>query len=307
MPGYSPSNQACTAAGLCSYARLMGFWGGSPSGEVLPRCGLEFMPNSCSINCSRRLDSKVKVHLQLLWRLSMTSFNRVFLACSTPSPPRPRSGRMALQPPAQKVNGGAHGRSQPRHAICISYALLVQPHTCFAAQVPKLLLRFLFPSTSSENHESLLYWPYLYLRSLGPDAGWYRVGPLARVHNCSHIPSARAEAQRQRFLAHGPVHATLAYHWARMIEMLHAMEVIAELLQDDALLGGTLTTPLPAQRPARREGVGVIEAPWHPDPPLRDRRRRPDQLVQPDRQHHPQQPGHERIGTRRGPHLLRRA
>ena len=46
-----------------------------------------------------------------------------------------------------------------------------------------------------------------------------------------------------------------------MIEMLHAMEVIAELLQDDALLGGTLTAPLPAQRPTRREGVGVIEAP----------------------------------------------
>ena len=112
-----------------------------------------------------------------------------------------------------------------------------------------------------EATEPWTYMKFPYLRSLGPGAGWYRVGPLARVHNCSHIPSARAEAQRQRFLAHGPVHATLAYHWARMIEMLHAMEVIAELLQDDALLGGTLTAPLPAQRPTRRVGVGVIEAP----------------------------------------------
>ena len=107
-------------------------------------------------------------------------------------------------------------------------------------------------------------WTYLkfpYLRALGPELGWYRVGPLARVQNCDTLPSPRAEAQRQRFIGHGPVHATLSYHWARMIEMLHAMEVIAELLTDDALVGGELTAPLPAQRPAQRRGVGVIEAP----------------------------------------------
>ena len=107
-------------------------------------------------------------------------------------------------------------------------------------------------------------WTYMkfpHLIALGAEAGWYRVGPLARVQNCDFIATPRAEAQRQRFLAHGPVHATLAYHWARMIEMLHAMEVIAELLQDDALIGGERIAPLPAQRPARREGVGVLEAP----------------------------------------------
>lgn len=112
-----------------------------------------------------------------------------------------------------------------------------------------------------ETTEPWTYMKFPYLRALGREAGWYRVGPLARVQNCDHIPSPRAEAQRQRFLANGPVHATLAYHWARMIEMLHAMEVIGQLLQDDALLGDDLTAPLPAHRPARREGVGVIEAP----------------------------------------------
>lgn len=107
-------------------------------------------------------------------------------------------------------------------------------------------------------------WSYMkfpHLRALGREAGWYRVGPLARVQTCDHIPTPRAEAQRVRFLAHGPVHATLAYHWARMVEMLHAMEVIAGLLDEPALVGGELTAPLPAQRPAKREGVGVIEAP----------------------------------------------
>ena len=111
-------------------------------------------------------------------------------------------------------------------------------------------------------------WTYLkfpYLKTLGMDAGSYRVGPLARVQNCDYIPSPLAEQERQLFLADGPVHATLAYHRARMIEMLHSMEVIADLLSDDALLAGELTAPVPEpgspDRPARRRGVGVIEAP----------------------------------------------
>ncbi|MDI1246409.1 MAG: Ni/Fe hydrogenase subunit alpha [Rhodoferax sp.] len=111
--------------------------------------------------------------------------------------------------------------------------------------------------------EEVRPWSYMkfpYLRSLGAQRGWYRVGPLARVQNCDFIPSARAELERQAFVAWGqgePVHATLAYHWARMIEMLHAVEVIAELLSDPALLSGDLLTSGVRQR----HGVGMIEAP----------------------------------------------
>jgi NAD-reducing hydrogenase large subunit len=51
--------------------------------------------------------------------------------------------------------------------------------------------------------------------------------------------------------------ATLGYHWARMIEMLHAAEMIKELLHDEDLLGADLVVT-----GARRErGIGVIEAP----------------------------------------------
>ena len=111
--------------------------------------------------------------------------------------------------------------------------------------------------------EEVRPWSYMkfpYLRSLGAQLGWYRVGPLARVQNCDFIPSARAEIERQAFVAWGqgePVHATLAYHWARMIEMLHSVEVIAELLADPALLSGDLLTTGVRQR----HGVGMIEAP----------------------------------------------
>jgi NAD-reducing hydrogenase large subunit len=106
-------------------------------------------------------------------------------------------------------------------------------------------------------------WTYMkfpHLRSLGRDAGWYRVGPLARVQNCDFIPSPLAETQRQDFVAWGkgaPVHATLAYHWARMIEVLHTVEVIKELLDDPDILQGELM----AGGERRGGGVGVIEAP----------------------------------------------
>ncbi len=111
--------------------------------------------------------------------------------------------------------------------------------------------------------EQVKPWSYMkfpYLRELGPDAGWYKVGPLARVQNCDFIPTTFAEAERREFLAHGegrPVQATLAYHWARMIEMLHAAEVIRELLDDPDLLAGERLS----EGARSREGVGIIEAP----------------------------------------------
>jgi NAD-reducing hydrogenase large subunit len=111
--------------------------------------------------------------------------------------------------------------------------------------------------------EEVKPWSYMkfpYLRALGPEDGWYKVGPLARVQNCDRIPTPFAEAARREFLdtGHGePIHATLAYHWARMIEMLFAAESIKELLHDDDIEGHDLVS-----RGERAErGVGVLEAP----------------------------------------------
>jgi NAD-reducing hydrogenase large subunit len=111
--------------------------------------------------------------------------------------------------------------------------------------------------------EQVKPWSYMkfpYFAHLGPEEGWYKVGPLARVQNCDFIPSPLAEAERREFVDYGkgaPVHATLAFHWARMIEMLHAAEVIGELLEDPDLLCGALV----AEGARAREGVGIIEAP----------------------------------------------
>jgi NAD-reducing hydrogenase large subunit len=111
--------------------------------------------------------------------------------------------------------------------------------------------------------EEVRPWSYMkfpFVTSLGREAGWYKVGPLARVQNCDFIPSPLAEADRQIFMAYsdGKIqHAPLAFHWARMIEMLHAAEVIRDLLADPDLLSGETM----ASGPRRQEGVGIIEAP----------------------------------------------
>ena len=128
--------------------------------------------------------------------------------------------------------------------------------------------KILFDQVDYQTYDRLITeevkpWSYMkfpYFTAMGPENGWYKVGPLARVQNCDSIPTPFAEHERREFVAYAggkPLHATLAYHWARMIEMLFAAETIKELLQDDDLSGTELMTT--GER--RREGVGVIEAP----------------------------------------------
>jgi NAD-reducing hydrogenase large subunit len=112
-------------------------------------------------------------------------------------------------------------------------------------------------------HENVRSWSYMkfpFFAELGPELGWYKVGPLARIQNCDAIGTPLAEAARQQLLASSPgrvLHAPLLFHWARMIEMLHAAEVIEQLLADPLLLGTELT----ASGPRGTMGVGIIEAP----------------------------------------------
>jgi NAD-reducing hydrogenase large subunit len=111
--------------------------------------------------------------------------------------------------------------------------------------------------------EEVRSWSYMkfpHIRSLGREDGWYRVGPLAQINCCSHIGTPIAEAARKEFMALGRgglVHATLGYHWARVISMIHCAETIKQLLFDDDLQGSDLVVT--GER--RGEGVAIIEAP----------------------------------------------
>ncbi|MDD4914587.1 MAG: Ni/Fe hydrogenase subunit alpha [Methylococcales bacterium] len=112
-------------------------------------------------------------------------------------------------------------------------------------------------------HEEVRSWSYMkfpFLTSLGTDMGWYRVGPLARINNCDFIDTPLAESARMDFKQHADeaiVHSTLAFHWARMIELLHCAESIRLLLNDPDIMGAELL----AKGERRFEGIGVIEAP----------------------------------------------
>lgn len=112
-------------------------------------------------------------------------------------------------------------------------------------------------------HEEVRSWSYMkfpYLLSLGRENGWYRVGPLARVNNCGFIDTPLAEAARVEFKARSAepmVHSTLAFHWTRLIELLHCAESIKLLLHDSDIIGHDLVV----QGEKRFEGIGVIEAP----------------------------------------------
>ncbi|HKN10691.1 MAG TPA: Ni/Fe hydrogenase subunit alpha [Pseudomonadota bacterium] len=111
--------------------------------------------------------------------------------------------------------------------------------------------------------EEVRSWTYLkfpHIRSLSRQDGWYRVGPLAQINCCTSIDTLLAEAERREFIAQNdgrPVHATLAYHWARLICLIHCAEKIKELLFDDDLQG----TDLIVSGERRPEGIACIEAP----------------------------------------------
>ena len=122
------------------------------------------------------------------------------------------------------------------------------------------------PDTEYRNHfkEAVEPWSYLkfpYMTKYGREKGWNRVGPLARINTCSYIPTPLAEMERLIFKGYTnnkPNNMTMHTHWARLIEMLHCLELIKELLLDKEILG---TEDLVRKGTPRNKGIGVIEAP----------------------------------------------
>lgn len=84
--------------------------------------------------------------------------------------------------------------------------------------------------------ESYLKAPYF--KPQGFPAGVYRVGPLGRLNAADSCVTPSADAAlkefRQRF---GAVpQSSFLYHYARLIEMIHALERIEALLNDPQIL-----------------------------------------------------------------------
>jgi len=119
----------------------------------------------------------------------------------------------------------------------------------------------------AERYEEWSYSKFPYLVETGwrglEEGGIVRVGPLARVNVCSKIPSEWAlneyKAMLEFFGGGKIVNNTIAYHWARLIENVYALEVAEKILAEDKDLMDKGETVNLEGNPVY-EGVGVVEA-----------------------------------------------
>lgn len=120
----------------------------------------------------------------------------------------------------------------------------------------------------AEAVESWTYIKFPYLKNVGwkgfvdgKESGVYRVAPLARLNVADGLSTPIAQQHYEKYfetLGGKPVHNTLATHWARVIEAMHAAEKMVELINDPQILDQD-TRNMDFQTP--KIGVGVIEAP----------------------------------------------
>jgi F420-non-reducing hydrogenase large subunit len=120
----------------------------------------------------------------------------------------------------------------------------------------------------AEHVEPWSYIKYPYLKNVGwkgfvdgPDSGVYRVAPLARLNASDGMATPLAQVEYEKMyetLGGKPAHNTLAYHWARLVELLYSAERMKELLEDDDIMSDNIRT-IPTETPT--EGVGIVEAP----------------------------------------------
>jgi NAD-reducing hydrogenase large subunit len=99
-----------------------------------------------------------------------------------------------------------------------------------------------------------------YYKPLGFPDGMYRVGPLARLNICERmgVPQADKELKNFKSMGRGAVTSSFLYHYARLIEVLAAVEWIERSLDDPDLLSNYLRADAGINN---LRGVGASEAP----------------------------------------------
>jgi F420-non-reducing hydrogenase large subunit len=125
-----------------------------------------------------------------------------------------------------------------------------------------------YAAVFAEHVESWSYIKFPYLRKRGwkgftggAESSLVRVAPLGRLNASRGMKTPHAQQEYERLyatLGGKPSHHTLAWNWARLVEVMQAAELIAEYaaceeLTDPRVRNMDLNTP--------REGIGVIEAP----------------------------------------------
>ncbi len=111
-----------------------------------------------------------------------------------------------------------------------------------------------------EASEEWSYVKFPYYKPLGYPGGKYRVGPLARLNVARSAGTPRADREMREFKqrSQGAVCQSFHYHLARLIEMLHSIERIQELMEDPEILSEHIRAKAMLNR---LEGIGSCEAP----------------------------------------------
>ena len=113
----------------------------------------------------------------------------------------------------------------------------------------------------SEAVQSSSYLKSPYYSPVGFPDGMYRVGPLARLNVAKQMGTPKADAELKKFKKlgrKGAVTSSFLYHYARLIEILAALEKIEAALEDPDLLSQDLRADAGINS---LRGVGVSEAP----------------------------------------------
>jgi len=120
----------------------------------------------------------------------------------------------------------------------------------------------------AEHVEPWTYVKFPYLKRFGwkgmvdgMESGVYRATPLGRLNVSEGMATPLAQEAYEEFydyMGESPVHATLATHWARLVEMLYCGERMLQLAQDPEITNPEIRV-IPTETPT--EGVGIVEAP----------------------------------------------
>jgi F420-non-reducing hydrogenase large subunit len=120
----------------------------------------------------------------------------------------------------------------------------------------------------AEHTEPWSYMKFPFLKKVGwkgfvegKDSGVYRVSSLARLNVSDGMATPLAQVEYDKMyktLGGKPVHATMAFHWARLVELLYASERLLELCRDKEITSPDVRV-IPTATPD--EGIGAVEAP----------------------------------------------
>ena len=122
----------------------------------------------------------------------------------------------------------------------------------------------------AEHVEPWSYLKFPYIKKVGwkgfvdgQDSGIYKASPLGRLNAADGMATPIAQEAYDEFyqtLGGKPVHATLATHWARVIELMYAAERFQQLCEDPDITNPVVKMTVTEDH-VPNEGVGIVESP----------------------------------------------